>query len=209
MLDRFVNGDPRNDDANGTAWEQDLYGTQLRHGGDVKGFQDTLDYIEGMGIKGIYLVGSPFINFPWGADAFSPLDLTLLDPHFATIKAWRDCIDEMHRRGMYVLFDNTMSTLGDLIGFEGFLNVSTPLSYTEHNALWKTPRRYHDFAFDNEELDHCDVPYPRFWDDFGEPVSKNGTENLIGCRKSEFDQYGDIQGKLSGLYAIFRFIDRN
>ena len=195
MLDRFVNGDPRNDDANGTAWEQDPYGTQLRHGGDVKGLQDTLDYIEGMGIKGIYLVGSPFINFPWGADAFSPLDLTLLDPHFATIKAWRSYIDEMHRRGMYVLFDNTMSTLGDLIGFEGYLNVSTPLSFTEHDALWKTSRRYHDFSFNNDELDECDVPYPRFWDDFGEPVTKNGTENLIGCRNSEFDQYGDIQGK--------------
>lgn len=51
MLDRFVNGDPTNDDANGTAWEHDLYGTQLRHGGDVKGLQDTLDYLVSMGIK--------------------------------------------------------------------------------------------------------------------------------------------------------------
>lgn len=24
MLDRFINGDPSNDDANGTAWEHDL-----------------------------------------------------------------------------------------------------------------------------------------------------------------------------------------
>lgn len=24
MLDRFINGDPTNDDANGTAWEHDL-----------------------------------------------------------------------------------------------------------------------------------------------------------------------------------------
>ena len=192
MLDRFVNGDPTNDNANGTAWEQDHFGTQLRHGGDVKGFQDTLDYIEGMGIKGIYLVGSPFINFPWGADAFSPLDLTLLDHHFATIDAWRECINEMHRRGMFVVFDNTMSTLGDLIGFEGSLNISSPISFSEHNALWKTTRRYHDFTFNNRELDKCDVPYPRFWDDFGLPVTKNGTEHLIGCRDSEFDQYGDV-----------------
>jgi len=165
MLDRFVNGDPTNDNANGTAWEHDLTGTQLRHGGDVKGLQDTLDYLAGMGIKGIYLAGSPMINFPWGSDGFSPLDLTLLDPHFATIKIWRECIDEMHARGMYVVFDNTMATMGDLIGFEGFLNVSTPLSYSEYNDVWKTSRRYHDFQFNNTELEVCDVEYPRFWDD--------------------------------------------
>ena len=192
MLDRFVNGDPTNDNANGTAWEQDLYGTQLRHGGDVKGLQDTLDYIQGMGFKGIYLAGSPFINFPWGSDAFSPLDLTLLDPHFATIAAWRECIDEMHSRGIYVIFDNTMATLGDLIGFEGFLNVSTPLNYNEYNALWKTSRRYHDFEFNNHEHKKCDIEYPRFWNDYGERVTTNGSEYLVGCRDSEFDQYGDI-----------------
>ena len=192
MLDRFVNGDPTNDNANGTAWEQDHYGTQLRHGGDVKGLQDSLDYIEGMGFKGIYLVGSPFINFPWGSDAFSPLDLTLLDPHFATIAAWRECIDEMHSRGMYLLLDNTMATMGDLIGFEGYLNVSTPLNYHEHNAIWKTSRQYHDFKFDNTEIENCDVEYPRFWGDYGERVTANGSEFLVGCRDSEFDQYGDI-----------------
>ena len=192
MLDRFVNGDPTNDDANGTAWEQDLYGTQLRHGGDIKGLQDTLDYIQGMGIKGLYLAGSPFINFPWGSDAFSPLDLTLLDPHFATIDAWRECIDEIHARGMYVILDNTMATLGDLIGFEGFLNVSTPLNTNEYDALWKTSRRYHDFDFNNHRQEKCETPYPRFWDDYGSVVTTNGPENLIGCYDSDFDQYGDI-----------------
>ena len=152
MLDRFVNGDPHNDNINGTAWEHDLTGTQLRHGGDIQGLLDTLDYVAGMGIKAIYFAGSPMINFPWGADAFSPLDLTLLDAHFATIDVWRRCIDEMHARGMYVLIDNTFGTLGDLIGFEGNLNVSTPLNYREWDAMWKTSRRYHDFAFDNTEL---------------------------------------------------------
>ena len=192
MLDRFVNGDPTNDNANGTAWEQDMHGTQLRHGGDVKGLQDTLDYIQGMGIKCVYLAGSPMINFAWGADAFSPLDLTLLDAHFATIAAWRDFITDLHARGMYIILDNTMATLGDLIGFEGALNISAPLAYGEHDAMWKTTRRYHDFAFNNEEQDTCETPYPRFWDDHGEPVHANGSEYLIGCRNSDFDQYGDI-----------------
>ena len=51
MLDRFANGDPTNDDANGTQYEHDLTQTQLRHGGDISGLMDSLDYLEGMGIK--------------------------------------------------------------------------------------------------------------------------------------------------------------
>lgn len=51
LLDRFVNGNPHNDDANGTQFEHDVSQTQLRHGGDIKGLQDSLDYLQGMGIK--------------------------------------------------------------------------------------------------------------------------------------------------------------
>lgn len=51
FLDRFVNGDPSNDNANGTLFEQDVKSNQFRHGGDLAGLTDTLDYIQGMGIK--------------------------------------------------------------------------------------------------------------------------------------------------------------
>lgn len=51
MLDRFVNGNPTNDDANGTQFEFDHTQTQLRHGGDIQGLRDSLDYLQGMGIK--------------------------------------------------------------------------------------------------------------------------------------------------------------
>lgn len=51
FLDRWVNGNPSNDNANGTLYEQDIYSTQFRHGGDIQGLVDSLDYIQGMGIK--------------------------------------------------------------------------------------------------------------------------------------------------------------
>ena len=51
FLDRFVNGDPVNDDVNGTAFEHDLNSNQMRHGGDLQGLVDTLDYLHGMGVK--------------------------------------------------------------------------------------------------------------------------------------------------------------
>jgi alpha-1,3-glucan synthase len=51
FLDRYVNGDPANDDINGTVYERDPQSNQLRHGGDLAGLIDSLDYIQGMGIK--------------------------------------------------------------------------------------------------------------------------------------------------------------
>jgi alpha-1,3-glucan synthase len=51
FLDRFVNGDPENDDRNGTVYETDMMSTQIRFGGDLEGLRDSLDYIAGMGIK--------------------------------------------------------------------------------------------------------------------------------------------------------------
>lgn len=51
FLDKFVNGDPSNDNANGTQWEHILTSNEFRHGGDVLGLVDTFDYLQGMGIK--------------------------------------------------------------------------------------------------------------------------------------------------------------
>ncbi|GAB1318283.1 alpha-1,3-glucan synthase [Madurella fahalii] len=188
FLDRFVNGDPQNDDINGTIYETDMMSTQLRFGGDLEGLRDSLDYIAGMGIKGLYIAGSPFINLPWGADSYSPVDLTLLDKHFGTIKLWQEVIDEIHRRGMWVVLDNTMATMSDLIGFEGYLNESTPFHVAEHKVLWKTSRRYLDFDIGNEYNATCD--YPQFWNEDGTTLEPEG---LVGCYDSDFDQYGDIE----------------
>ena len=86
FLDRYVNGNPSNgmamllwphakclanldpDNANLTAFEHDLMQTQLRHGGDIQGLIDSLDYIQGMGVKAVYLAGSPMVNLPWESD---------------------------------------------------------------------------------------------------------------------------------------------
>ncbi|PVH93295.1 glycosyltransferase family 5 protein [Periconia macrospinosa] len=194
FLDRYVNGDPVNDDINGTVYEKDPQSNVLRYGGDLMGLVDSLDYIQGLGIKGLYIAGSPFINVPWNPDSYSPLDLTLLDKHFGNIAAWRAAVDEIHKRGMYVVLDNTMATMGDLIGFEGFLNESAPFRPEEHKVKWKSDRQYLDFSFGNNYKGQCE--YPKFWNDSGYPVLKDSNVNfskLVGCYDSEFDQYGDTE----------------
>ncbi|KKA17787.1 alpha-1,3-glucan synthase, partial [Rasamsonia emersonii CBS 393.64] len=191
FLDRFVNGDPTNDNINGTVWEHDISSNQMRHGGDIVGLVDTLDYLQGMGFKGIYLAGTILMNQPWGFDGYSALDTTLLDQHYGDIETWRWAITEIHNRGMYVIFDNTLATLGDLIGFEGHMNDTAPFTTKEYKVQWKSDRQYVDFRFGNTYNDTCD--YPRFWNETGYPVESYVYQELVGCYDSEFDQYGDIE----------------
>lgn len=81
--------------------------------------------------------------------------------------------------------------MGDLIGFEGYLNTTTPFSLKEHKAQWKSDRQYVDFHFGNSYNDTCE--YPRFWNETGYPIDKHIYDDLNGCYDSDFDQYGDIE----------------
>ena len=187
ILDKWVDGDPTNNDINGTVFEYDYQEIGLRAGGDARGLYDSLDYLQGMGIKAVYVSGTIFLNQPWQADQYSPLDYTILDHHQGTIDEWRMVIDEMHRRKMYIMLDMTVATLADLVGFKGYLNSSTPFSLYEHDAEWKTEQTYPDFSFTNSWNANCTLP--PFWQGDGGPVQIE----MTGCYNSDFDQYGDTE----------------
>lgn len=51
ILDKWINGNPSNDNANDTVFEFDFYETGLRNGGDIQGLYDSLDYLQGMGVR--------------------------------------------------------------------------------------------------------------------------------------------------------------
>jgi len=200
-LDRFIDGDPTNNEANGTVFEHDWMSNQFRFGGDAAGVLQNLDYIQGMGLKAVYFTGSMMLNMPWSPDGFGPLDLTLLDRHHGDIEAWRTVIDEMHRRGMYVIFDSTMATMGDLLGYGGaYTNASVEFAFNEYDYIYKDPsRRYHDFQPSNVWDPTCEVPV--FWEQNGYPETQSVMDNFTGCRDSEFQMYGDIKG--TGAYPSY------
>jgi hypothetical protein len=83
LLDKFADGDPSNNDFFKTLFENDWRETQLRYGGDVQGLLLKLDYLQGMGIKAIFISGTIFVNMPWQADSSSlcSFQLVHLMPH--------------------------------------------------------------------------------------------------------------------------------
>ena len=45
----------------------------------------------------------------------------MLDPHWGTLTDWQNAIDAIHAQGMYIMVDFTVGTMGDLVGFEGYV----------------------------------------------------------------------------------------
>ncbi|RMD42620.1 hypothetical protein DV735_g2493, partial [Chaetothyriales sp. CBS 134920] len=200
-IDRFVDGDPSNNEANGTVFEHQWLSNQFRFGGDTVGVLENLDYLQGMGIKSIYFTGSMMLNMPWECDGYGPLDFTLLDKHHGDIEAWRVLIDEIHKRDMYVIFDNTVSTMGNLLAYaKPYTNVTVEFTYEEHEYIWTEPeRRYHDFQPGNDWNESCQMP--PIWAQNGYPETQSVMDGFQGCRASEFDMYGDIKG--TGAYPSY------
>ena len=77
--------------------------------------------------------------------------------------------------------------LGDLIGFQGWLNSTslTPFNFHEYEYVWKSERRYHDFEPGVAVNASC--TYPRMWGQDGYPLAQDIEAELHGCRESEFD----------------------
>jgi alpha-1,3-glucan synthase len=74
LMDKFADGDPSGNDYFGTMFEYDYRETQFRSGGDIKGLVGRLDYLYSMGIRTIFVSGTPFLNMIWEADSTSTLD---------------------------------------------------------------------------------------------------------------------------------------
>lgn len=60
------------------------------------------------------------------ATGYSPLDFSVLDPHWGNLDDWKYVIDEIHKRDMYYMADFTVGTMSDLIGFKGCVVVCFP-----------------------------------------------------------------------------------
>ncbi|KAI8589864.1 glycoside hydrolase family 13 and glycosyltransferase family 5 protein [Geranomyces variabilis] len=188
LLDRFADGDPTNNDASGTPFETDPLETTFRHGGDAQGIIDRIPYLSALGAKGVYIAGTIFENLPWDSHGYNALDFTLVDAHGGTIDQWRALSDALHARGMYLMLDVTVGTLGDLIYSEGYLNKSAPFNLKGYRSFYKNPLlTYADFHIDNTWNATCELP--RFWGEDGLPL----VVEHKGCYNSDFDQFGSVE----------------
>ena len=110
--DRFANGDTSNDRVDGVLDEFDPTQDRMRHGGDLRGIIDHLDYIQDLGFTAIWLnpvLENSGINSYHG---YKATDLYKIDPRFGSNEEYKEFVEAAHQRGLKVIFDHVANHIG-------------------------------------------------------------------------------------------------
>ncbi len=114
--DRFANGDPTNDRVDdpvaGMLDEYDPGKNEMRHGGDLQGLIDHLDYISELGVTAIWLNPVLENRGKQSYHGYAATDLYRIDPRFGTNELYRTFVEEAHRRDLKVIFDHISNHIG-------------------------------------------------------------------------------------------------
>lgn len=108
MPDRFADGDTENNTLKDMNFPVDVdrNDPNARHGGDLKGIEKNLDYIESLGVTAIWLNPVLENDMPGGAyHGYATTDYYRVDPRFGTNEEYRALIAESHKRGIKVVMD--------------------------------------------------------------------------------------------------------
>ena len=120
MPDRFSNGNPKNDVIKGM--EDQLCNRNepsLRHGGDLEGLRQHLDYFTDLGVTALWL--TPVLENDRPADGgkhstyhgYATTDYYRVDPRFGTNEEYKALVDECHKKGLKVVMDMIFNHCGD------------------------------------------------------------------------------------------------
>ena len=125
LPDRFHNGDTSNDNGSKTikissgGFDKSYNGAY--HGGDIKGLQDKLPYLEELGITAIWLTPILRNQAVQGKDSgyhgYWVLDFTEIDPHLGSNEDLQNFISAAHNKNIKVFFDIITNHTADVIKY--------------------------------------------------------------------------------------------
>ncbi len=112
--DRFANGDTSNDVnlnlKETTINRQDDY---ARHGGDIKGIIDHLDYINDMGFTAIWPCPLLTNDMPSASyHGYAMTDFYQVDPRFGTLSEYKQLADKAREKGVKLIMDQVVNHCG-------------------------------------------------------------------------------------------------
>ena len=111
--DRFANGDPSNDDIEGMGDPVDRSDPNGRHGGDIQGIAERLDYIAGLGFTAIWLNPvlenrMPEVSY----HGYATTDFYRVDPRFGSNEAYRALVQQARAQDIDVIMDMIVNHIG-------------------------------------------------------------------------------------------------
>ena len=106
MPDRFANGDPSNDSVEGMPDKADRSKAFGRHGGDIQGIIDNLDYISGLGATAIWCTPLLEDNLPVTTyHGYACTDYYHIDARFGDNDLFREYVRKAHEKDLKIIMD--------------------------------------------------------------------------------------------------------
>lgn len=142
--DRFANGDSTNDNHESLSETIDRTKPGGRHGGDIQGIINSLDYIRDMGYTAIWPNPLTENNQPnYSYHGYSATDLYRIDARFGSNEDFRELVGQARKRGIGVIQDVILNHIGSQhwwmkdIPSSGWFNGSATnkdgLTFTNHS----------------------------------------------------------------------------
>lgn len=145
MPDRFSNGDESNDHVPGMR-DQSLNRDSifLRHGGDMQGVLNHLDYLQSLGVTTLWMTPVLENDMPNRTEhGYAITNQYKVDPRLGGEQAYLKLGDELHRRGMKLIQDAVYNH----IGYYNFLVQDAPDSTWLHQWPSLTFPNYKEQVF--------------------------------------------------------------
>lgn len=114
MPDRFSNGDPSNDRIAGLK-DQSLNRDSifLRHGGDLKGVQNHLEYLQNLGVTTLWMTPILENDMPYRTEhGYAATNHYKVESRFGGEAAYLSLSDSLHARGMKLIQDAVYNHVG-------------------------------------------------------------------------------------------------
>jgi len=111
--DRFVNGNPANDAVAGMKELPNRAHMNGRHGGDIQGIKNSLDYLSGMGFTSVWL--NPVLENNMtqvSYHGYSTTDFYKVDARYGTNEEYRELGKAIHQKGMKLMMDMIFNHIG-------------------------------------------------------------------------------------------------
>ena len=119
MPDRFAQGKDHKAQVKGmNPYVEDRSKPSLRHGGDLQGIRDHLDYFTQLGVTALWLTPVLENNSPDGKDGsstyhgYATTNYYRVDPRFGTNEDYRQLIADAHAKGLKVVMDMIFNHCG-------------------------------------------------------------------------------------------------
>lgn len=119
MPDRFAQGKDHKAQVKGmNPYVEDRSKPSLRHGGDLRGIRDHLDYFTQLGVTALWLTPVLENNSPDGKDGsstyhgYATTNYYRVDPRFGTNEDYRQLIADAHAKGLKVVMDMIFNHCG-------------------------------------------------------------------------------------------------